>query len=124
MTGEERVPEVVLLRAGEVVTGHEAAAGRRPGVAERDWCRGPGRLTQALGVTGAMSGLDLCAPGSPLVIGAGRAVPAAGLRTGARVGVSGPGGDGTAYPWRFWVDGDPTVSAFRPGVRRRVERGR
>jgi DNA-3-methyladenine glycosylase len=19
------------------------------------------------------------------------------------------------YPWRFWVDGDPTVSAYRPG---------
>jgi DNA-3-methyladenine glycosylase len=37
------------------------------------------------------------------------------VRTGPRVGVSGPGGDGVTYPWRFWVDGDPTVSAYRPG---------
>ncbi|CCH76377.1 hypothetical protein BN12_1220018 [Nostocoides japonicum T1-X7] len=43
------------------------------------------------------------------------------IRTGPRVGVSGPGGDGTAYPWRFWLDGEPTVSAYRPGV---VRRGR
>ncbi|TQM58379.1 DNA-3-methyladenine glycosylase [Humibacillus xanthopallidus] len=118
VTGEEDVPEVVLLRAGEVVGGHELADARRPGVRERDWCRGPGRLTQALDVTGALSGLDLCAPASPLVLGAGEAVQTADVRTGARVGVSGPGGDGSAYPWRFWVDGDPTVSAFRAGVRR------
>ena len=32
--------------------------------------------------------------------------------------VSGPGGDGTVYPWRFWLDGEPTVSSYRPGARR------
>ena len=42
-------------------------------------------------------------------------VDPAQVRTGPRVGVSGPGGDGVTYPWRFWVDGDPTVSAYRPG---------
>ena len=42
-------------------------------------------------------------------------VDPASVRTGPRVGVSGPGGDGGTYPWRFWVDGDPTVSAYRPG---------
>ena len=38
---------------------------------------------------------------------------AATVRPGPRVGVSGAGGDGTAYPWRFWLDGEPTVSAYR-----------
>ncbi|MBE3079871.1 3-methyladenine DNA glycosylase, partial [Clavibacter michiganensis subsp. michiganensis] len=36
-------------------------------------------------------------------------------------GVSGPGGSGELFPWRFWVPGDPTVSAYRahvPRVRR------
>jgi DNA-3-methyladenine glycosylase len=42
-------------------------------------------------------------------------VDPATVRTGPRVGVSGPGGDGATYPWRFWVDGDLTVSAYRPG---------
>jgi len=37
-----------------------------------------------------------------------------GVGTGGRVGVSGPGGDGTAYPWRFFLEGEPTVSAYRP----------
>jgi DNA-3-methyladenine glycosylase len=41
------------------------------------------------------------------------------IRTGPRVGISGPGGDAEGYPWRFWVDGDPTVSVYRPGVSRR-----
>jgi DNA-3-methyladenine glycosylase len=119
VTGEEDVPEVVLLRAGAVVAGHDVARQRRPLVSERDWCRGPGRLTSALGVTGALSGLDLCAPSSPLVLGTGEPAPRDVLRTGARVGVSGPGDDGTAYPWRFWVDRDHSVSTYRPGAVRR-----
>lgn len=122
VTGEEDVPDVVLLRAGEVVAGHEVAASRRPGVRERDWCRGPGRLTSALAVTGSLSGVDVCAPESPIVVGPGElADGCAGqaVRTGPRVGVSGPGGDGTAYPWRFWLDGEPSVSAYRPGKARR-----
>jgi len=36
------------------------------------------------------------------------------VRTGPRVGVAGAGGDVDAYPWRFWLDGEPTVSAYRP----------
>ena len=31
--------------------------------------------------------------------------------------MSGPGGDAAQYPWRFWLDGEPTVSAYRPGNR-------
>ena len=30
------------------------------------------------------------------------------------MGVAGAGGDVAAYPWRFWLDGEPTVSAYRP----------
>lgn len=41
------------------------------------------------------------------------------VRNGPRVGVAGPGGDGEMFPWRFWLDGDPTVSVYRPAVRRR-----
>ena len=37
------------------------------------------------------------------------------VRTGPRVGVSGAGGDATAFPWRFWLPGEPTVSTYRPG---------
>jgi DNA-3-methyladenine glycosylase len=40
-------------------------------------------------------------------------VPRSAVRSGPRVGVSGPGGDGAAYPWRFWLEGEATVSAYR-----------
>ena len=36
------------------------------------------------------------------------------VAAGPRVGVSGRAGT-DAFPWRFWVPGDPTVSPFRPG---------
>jgi DNA-3-methyladenine glycosylase len=40
------------------------------------------------------------------------------VRSGPRVGVSGPGGDGAAYPWRFWLEGEATVSAYRRATAR------
>ena len=120
------VPNVVLLRAAEVVEGHDLVAARRGAATPRDWCRGPGRLTQALAVTGADSGVDLChdAGGDELSLW----VPASDARppvlTGPRVGVRGPGGDGTAYPWRFWLEGEPTVSPYRRAAPRPPARPR
>jgi len=43
-----------------------------------------------------------------------RTEPVAQIQTGPRVGVAGIAGTG-AFPWRFWIAGDPTVSAFRWG---------
>ncbi len=40
--------------------------------------------------------------------------PCSAFRTGPRTGVSGPGGEAAAFPWRFWIPGDPTVSPYRP----------
>ena len=125
---EPDVPRAVLVRAGEVVDGHDVAAARRPGVRERDWCRGPARLATTLALDGSHTGRDFCRPllGSmpaiDLELTAGVPVEDATVRTGPRVGVSGPGGDGTAYPWRFWTAGEPTVSLYRPGVIRRRTR--
>ncbi len=110
----------VLLRAGEVIQGEDQARERRDlgrtiQHPPQDLAQGPARLTQALGVDLGQNGLDLCGPAPELHLERGPAVPASWIRTGPRVGVSGPGGDGTAYPWRFWIDGDATVSTYRPG---------
>jgi DNA-3-methyladenine glycosylase len=107
----------VLLRGGEVIEGRELAHARRPAARnDRDLARGPARLAAALGLNRATDGAAL---GGAVRLLAGAPVPAARVRTGPRVGVSGPGGDAERYPWRFWVDGDPTVSVYRPGVSRR-----
>jgi DNA-3-methyladenine glycosylase len=112
-------PSAVLLRAGEVVSGIELAKARRTtSRAPRDLARGPARLTSALGIDKAYDGADATAPGSTLRVLAGdRPRPARRhVLRGPRVGVSGEGG---LQPWRFWLDGEPTVSVYRPAVVRR-----
>ena len=106
----------VLLRAGEIVAGEALATVRRGGVQPVRLARGPANLASALGIALADDGAD--------VLGGGAfslelpAVPAAEVATGPRVGVSGDGGDGERFPWRFWLPGEPTVSAYRAAVQR------
>jgi DNA-3-methyladenine glycosylase len=105
----------VLLRAGLVTEGAALAAARRPpGSLARDLARGPARLCQAMGIDRALDGADVCGDSSPLRV-YGRAGPAPAVSQGPRVGVS----RGIEEPWRFWITGDPTVSAYRPHVPRR-----
>lgn len=107
----------VLLRGGEVVAGTDLARSRRPAARkDRDLARGPARLASALGLDRASDGVAL---GDSVRLLVGEPIAAERVRTGPRVGVAGPGGDAERYPWRFWVDGDPTVSVYRPGVSRR-----
>ena len=123
VTGSDGFASAVLLRAGEVVAGHDLAAARRPGIRERDWARGPARLTVTMGLGRPDNGADLCGPAAqPRILAPLTPIDPATIRTGPRVGVRGPGGDGTAYPWRFWLDGEPTVSVYRPGVVRKRAR--
>jgi DNA-3-methyladenine glycosylase len=116
VTGPEGTASAVLLRAGEVVDGLELARSRRPGARDRELARGPARLTKALGVDGTLGGTDLLDPASPLRLLPGPPVDPARVCVGPRVGVAGPG---APTPWRFWVDGEPTVSPYRPAVPRR-----
>jgi DNA-3-methyladenine glycosylase len=122
--GPDGEAAAVLLRAGEVVDGmpHARArrdAGRTRPHPARDLARGPARLTATLGLGREHDGLDLLSPDAPVALHVPVAGPGGGVRQGPRVGVSGPGGDGEAYPWRFWLDGEPSVSTYRPGVGRR-----
>ncbi|HET9895147.1 MAG TPA: DNA-3-methyladenine glycosylase [Streptosporangiaceae bacterium] len=131
----------VLLRAGRIVDGAELAAERRangagraggpgrglgaarpvsgPASARRlaQLASGPARLCQALGITRAQNGADVCDPAGKLRIyaGDGEGIAAAAVASGPRVGVS----RGAEVPWRFWIEGDSSVSAYRPHVPRR-----
>lgn len=109
---QDGVAAGLLLRAGEVVEGRDLARLRRGAVAERDLTRGPGRLGQALGITGEHGGAALL-DGGPLRLEPGVPVPAERLRTGPRVGVS----RAADVAWRFWIDGEPSVSAYRRSPR-------
>lgn len=110
----------VLIRAGEIIDGREIAQQRRlikrkgsgakiPG---HQLARGPGNVAQSLGVTRIEhDGLDLFS--SPFSLQA-PLHHTAQISSGPRVGVAGVAG-GSEFPWRFWLPGDPTVSAFRRG---------
>ena len=126
VTGPEGLSRAVLMRGGEVVAGVELARRRRPAARnDRDLARGPARLCAALGLDRSDDGTALGGPGSRVSLALpepGLNPEAARIRTGPRTGVAGPGGDGEAYPWRFWLEGEPTVSPYKPAVpRRRAE---
>lgn len=116
VTGPEGTASAVLLRAGEVCAGVEDARLRRPGAADRDLARGPARLTKALGIDASYGGVDLLDPRSPLTLTPGEPVELARVRCGPRVGVA---GDGADTPWRYWLEGERTVSPYRPAISRR-----
>ncbi|MEV6319370.1 DNA-3-methyladenine glycosylase [Streptomyces sp. NPDC051776] len=108
----------VLLRAGEITGGVELARKRRP-TARKDTqlAQGPARLATALDVDRALNGADISTdPGSPLSVLEGEPVGRDLVRNGPRTGV---GGEGAVHPWRFWIDGDPTVSPYRAHTPRR-----
>ena len=100
----------VLLRAAVPVDGLEDMRARRPAARrDRDLCRGPARLCQALALDGALRRRrprdrrpgrdDRGRRHRP------RPTPAVGVRIGLTAGAD--------LPWRWWVPGDPHVS--RPG---------
>lgn len=118
----------VLLRAGEVLAGRDLAVQRRGGKdTGAKLLSGPGRLGQGLGVGLPMDGTALQireqaaehetnqhAPNQEVSFVLRPASSSPVVRTGPRVGVSGLGGS-HRFPWRFWVDQDRSVSAYRPG---------
>lgn len=112
----------VLLRAGEVVEGADLAWARREraGVVDsvRQLARGPARLAVALGLDLEANGADLTeVDGRVLVRRRDPRTIQPPVAAGPRVGVSGAGGDGALHPWRLWLTGERTVSAYRPAYR-------
>ncbi|WP_431914962.1 DNA-3-methyladenine glycosylase [Nonomuraea jabiensis] len=102
------------------------ASGRA--IPDRDLARGPARLAVALGLLREHNGLDAIAgasfvadrrltgvPHGAAVMLEGRPAEAESIRSGPRTGIS----TAKDTPWRFWIDGDPTVSPYRAHVPRR-----
>ncbi len=105
VVGPDGTASAVLLRAGEVVDGIEAARTRRPGATDRDLARGPARLCRALGIALSDNGADLSTGPITLTPGVPPRTYAAGPRVGLRLAPD--------RPWRFWIEGERTVSTYR-----------
>lgn len=98
----------VLMRALEPLGGLDAMHEARGGVAERQLCSGPARLTQALGITGALNGADLVEGDGPRVLDDGVPPPLHPVAT-PRIGIR----EGLEHLWRWYVPGNLHVSPAR-----------
>jgi DNA-3-methyladenine glycosylase len=108
--GQPDAPTGILLRGAAVVEGLELARKRRPTAkADHELARGPALLVEALGVGKADDGADICGDG-PLTILEGTPPDSSLIRTGPRVGLR----EAPDYPWRYWIDAEPSVSVYRP----------
>jgi DNA-3-methyladenine glycosylase len=91
----------VLIRALQPVHGLEMMLERRGNRPTNQLCAGPGRLCQALGITGALNALPIDEP--PFSLSLGSLEP---VVVGTRIGIR----HGAATPWRFGRPGSPYLS--------------
>jgi DNA-3-methyladenine glycosylase len=99
VTEQEGFPAAVLIRAIQPVEGVEIMSARRSG---RDTF-GPGKLTQAMGITKNENMVDLTVAGNGLWIEAGGSVPDKSVTVGPRVGLYSVPEPWKSIPWRFKV---------------------
>jgi DNA-3-methyladenine glycosylase len=97
--GDEGIGVGVLIRALAPISGLQKMRAARPAARrDADLCSGPAKLTQALGITGAMDGVDLVGDSSLIrICSDGMPPPLAPVVT-ARIGIS----KAVDAPWR-WV---------------------
>ena len=110
--GPEGAGAAVLLRAVRPERGLPAMRHRRGPVPDRLLAAGPGRLTQALGITGDLDGAPATGPHAAVRVGARAGRPA--VTAGPRIGIS----RAVDVPWRFGLAGSPHLSRpFPEGAR-------
>jgi DNA-3-methyladenine glycosylase len=108
VTDRTGFPAAVLIRALEPITGLDAMRRRRcvprRAIADRELCNGPGKLAEALGITGALDGHPL--ERSPLRIVTDATVASEEIVATARVGIT----RAVDWPLRFYVRGSRWIS--------------
>jgi len=100
VTEQEGFPAAVLIRAIQPIEGIEVMMERR---LRRDTL-GPGKLTQALGITKSENNVNLTEANSSLWIETGQVIPDKSVTIGPRVGLNKTPQPWLSKPWRFLVN--------------------
>ena len=103
----ENKPEVVLVRALEPVGGIELMQQRRLCKSTIDLCNGPGRLCQAMGITKAQYGYDLCV--DSLYIESQPSLPDSNIQISPRINID-YAAECKDYLWRYYIKDSLYVS--------------
>lgn len=106
VSGRDGEGEAVLIRALEPIEGLDAMRALRGRGADRDLCRGPGRLAAALSIDRSHDGIRLGRTAG-LWIEAGE--PPARIASSPRIGL-GDVGEWAGRPWRWFEADSPHVS--------------
>jgi DNA-3-methyladenine glycosylase len=108
--GPDGTPQAVLLRAAAPVAGLDLMRAARwktqRNQVDRDLCRGPGRLCQALGIDRGLDGADLVTGGEAVQILDDGWRLAGSLGVSMRIGLTA----GADRPWRYFLEKSRWVS--------------
>lgn len=104
-------PAAVLIRAIEPLEGLDIMRQQRSDRKMAEWTSGPARLVIALTITGALNTADMTRTDSGLWIEPDETIPDSLVRTGPRIGLGKTPEPWFTIPWRWWVAGNPYVSA-------------
>jgi DNA-3-methyladenine glycosylase len=110
VTNQAEYPDAILVRAIEPLWGEDTIEERRgmnrikPTISA-----GPGRLTQALGITTDHYGIDMCNPEAAIWIQPRPEDLSVPIATGPRIGIDYAGED-AQLPWRFGWKGHDYLS--------------
>lgn len=112
VSGPVNKPEAVLVRALEPIEGIPLMTIRRTGKQQTkanmvNLTNGPGKLSQAMGITMSEYGLDLCT--SRLRVEEGISIDEQEIATGPRINID-YAEEAIHFPWRFWMKDNPYVS--------------
>ncbi|MEX2179127.1 MAG: DNA-3-methyladenine glycosylase [Gemmatimonadaceae bacterium] len=117
VTRKAGAPSAVLIRALEPVAGMGLMRKRRRAARrDADLTNGPGKLCEALGVTGRHNAMPLQRP--PLIIREGTRVPAGRIVLTPRIGIR----QAADWPLRWFIAGNPCVSRTPAGFPRHAVR--
>ncbi len=109
VTGTDNRASAVLIRALKPLEGLEMMRDFRARP-DRELTNGPAKLAQALAITGADNGRDLCDPHGDIWIEPGGEIPLLETACGPRIGLGKTPEPWLSIPWRYWIKGNHFVS--------------
>ena len=107
VTNIQNIPEVLLIRALEPIDGIELMKKRRKTNRIKNLCNGPGKLSQAMGITKENYGEDLC--GNTLYLEDAMPIKSEQIVQTKRINID-YAEEAKDYLWRFLIKENPYVS--------------
>ena len=107
VANREAIPEAILIRALEPLEGIELMKKRRKTDNIKLLCNGPGKLSQAMGITKENYGDDLC--GESLYLEDGIVIQKNEILQSKRINID-YAEEARDYLWRFTIKDNPYVS--------------